>query len=326
VKKYLFIYLFAIVFISCKESKKGNDSMIMNESEAIVNEIDFPIIKVGKGPDALFLTPDKSFLYVANVEDSLVSVVDTKTEQVIKTIGAIKYPWGFTRLAESNLVAISAYDKQLVVVDFTSHTIVNERNFDTNLGGITSDKKGKYIYVISIKDNKVLQLNANTLKIIKTFATGKGPDGISISGDDLILFVTNTKDGTISVINVETQNQKIIETGGKPELIHSNKDNTLIYISNFFKNKIHIIDTEKGEIINEIENIITPEEAVLSEDEKLLYVVSFDLGELSVYDAITLEKLSITYKTGNKPIGVMPLANKLYVSNYGDNSITIINK
>ena len=28
-------------------------------------------IQVGKGPDAIFLTPDESYVYVANVEDTL---------------------------------------------------------------------------------------------------------------------------------------------------------------------------------------------------------------------------------------------------------------
>jgi YVTN family beta-propeller protein len=311
--------------VSCKENNKERDSAII-ESKAITKGVDYPVIKVGKGPDALFLTPNKSFLYVANVEDTIITVVDTQTDKVIKSINGIKYPWGFTRLAKSNIVAVSAYDKQLAIVDFTNHTIVNQKVFETHLGGISSDKEGKYIYVISIDDNKVLQLNSKTLTIINTFSTGKGPDGIGISSDDNTLFVTNTEDGTISVINIISNTHKIIETGGKPELIHYNRDHSLLYISNFLKNKIHIIDTKKGEIIKEIENVTTPEEAVLSEDEKLLYVVSFELGELNVYDPFTLEKQSITYKTGNKPIGVIPMENKLYVSNYGDNSISVINK
>ena len=324
-KIYISIFLFAIVMVSCKENKKETDSTIV-ESKVITQDTDSPIISVGKGPDALFLTPNSSFLYVANVEDTFISVVDTQTDKVVKSIDGIKYPWGFTRLAKSNLVAVSGYDKQLVIIDFTNHSIVNQKVFETHLGGIASDKEGKYIYVISIDDNKVLQLNSKTLKVINTFSTGKGPDGIGISSDDSTLFVTNTEDGTISVINTLSNTQKIIETGGKPELVHYNKDHSLLFISNFLKNKIHIIDTEKGGILKEIENVKTPEEAVLSKDEKLLYVVSFDSGELNVYDASTLEKQSITYKTGNKPIGVMPVGNKLYVSNYGDNSISIIKK
>ena len=324
-KKYIFIYLFSVVLVSCKEIKKESDTTSV-ENNTVEKKTRYPSIKVGKGPDALFLTPDMSFLYVANVEDTLISVIDTQTDKVLKNIGGIRYPWGFVQLAESNLVAVSGYDKQVAIIDFNNHTILKEKLFETHIGGITANKKGDLIYTISIDDNKVLQLDATTLNILKTFPTGKGPDGIGISGNDSKLFVTNTEDGSISVIDIETGKQSILKTGGKPELIHANKDHSLLYISNFLKNKIHIIDTEKGEIITEINNVVTPEEAVLSEDEKLLYVVSFDLGELSVYDASTLEKQLVTYRTGKKPIGSMPVGNKLYVSNYGDNSISIINK
>lgn len=309
---------------SCREKQKETVTTII-ESTTVKNDINSSILYVGKGPDALFLTPNKSFLYVANVEDTLISVIDTQKDKVIRDIEGIRYPWGFVQLAESNLVAVSGYDKQVAIIDFDNHTIVKEKLFETHIGGITANKKGDLIYVIAIDDNKVLQLDVTTLNILKTFPTGKGPDGIGISKNDSKLFVTNTEDGSISVIDIKTGKQSTLKTGGKPELIHANKDHSLLFISNFFGNKIHVVNTENGKIINEIENI-TPEEAVLSQDENLLYVVSFDLSEVHVYDAVTFEKQSITYKTGNKPIGVMPVGNKLYVSNYGDNSISIINK
>ena len=53
-------------------------------------------IPVGKGPDALFLTPNERYLYVANVEDSFISVIDTRTDKVVRTIDGTDYPWGFT--------------------------------------------------------------------------------------------------------------------------------------------------------------------------------------------------------------------------------------
>lgn len=324
-RKFFYILIVTALLASCKEKEKEN-VMTNIESNSLENNTNSSVVSVGKGPDALFLAPDKSFLYVANVEDTLISVIDTQTDKVLRNIEGIRYPWGFVQLAESNLVAVSGYDKQVVIIDFDNHTILKEKLFETHIGGITTNKKGDLIYVIAIDENKVLQLDATTLNILKTFHTGKGPDGIGISGNDSKLFVTNTEDGSISVIDIETGKQSILKTGGKPELIHSNKDHSLLYISNFFGNKIHIIDTEKGEIVKEIEGVKTPEEAVLSEDENILYVVSFDLSEVYVYDVVTLEKKSISYVTGNKPIGVMPVGNKLYVSNYGDNSISIINK
>ena len=323
--KFLYILIVVTLLASCKKKQEKSDTTII-ESNTVENNTNYSVVDVGKGPDALFLTPDKSFLYVANVEDTLISIINTQTDKVLKNIEGIRYPWGFVQLAESNSVAVSGYGKQVVTIDFNNHTILKKKLFDTHLGGITANKKGDLIYVIAIDDKKVLQLDTASLNILRTFMTGNGPDGIGISADDSKLFVTNTEDRNISIIDIKTGKQSILETGGKPELIHGNKDHSMLYISNFFGNKIHIIDTKSGEIVKQIENIKTPEEAVLSEDENLIYVVSFDLSEVYVYDAITLEKKPISYKTGNKPIGVMPVGNKLYVSNYGDNTISVINK
>ena len=70
-------------------------------------------ISVGKGPDALFLTPDENHLYVANVEDTFISVIDTRKDQVVRTIDGTDYPWGFTQLGKTNLVAVSGWVNSL---------------------------------------------------------------------------------------------------------------------------------------------------------------------------------------------------------------------
>lgn len=322
-KKWLPLLLLAIVLTSCGDKKKSTTNTELTVEKPVTDENAIP---VGLGPDALFLTPDKAFLYVANVEDSKISVIDTKTDKVTHSIEGIKYPWGFVRLGNTNLVAVSGYENQVVIIDFTSHKIIKEQTFKSHLGGITANKEGNLLFVINIDEAKVLELDANTLNTLKTYPTGKGPDGIGISANNKKLFVTNTEDGTISVIDLSSKKTTELKTGGKPELVHPNHDNSLLFISNFLKNKIHIVDSEKGEIIKELENIKTPEEAVPSEDGKLLYVVSFELSEVWVYDAITYKKLDIIYKTGSKPIGVLPVGNKLYVSNYNDNTVSVIQK
>jgi len=323
-KKLAFFGVFSLFLIYSCTSEVRNKKVT-----TIVKPIEKnKTIKVGKGPDALFLTPDEKYLYVANVEDNFISVINTKTEKVDGKIEGIKYPWGFTRLGKTNIVAVSGYDKQIALIDFSNHKIVKQKKFKENLGGITSTKDGKYIYVIETGKNRALKLNAGSLKILNTYKTGNGPDGIGISKDDSKIYTTNTKDGTISVINVKTKKTKILNVGGgKPELVHYNKDHSLLFISNFKLNKIHIINTETDKIIHELTALSSPEEAVLSKSEKLLYLVNFGAKKVFVYNAGTYQKLDKEYSVGNKPIGVMPALNdtKLFVSNYGDNSVSVIN-
>lgn len=324
-KIQFFGFLVLLILGGCsKEQPQKDVESKQPPKEAVQN--DGKTIKVGKGPDALFLIPDEKFLYVANVEDNFLSVIDTKAEKVVGKIEGIKYPWGFTRMDNSDLVGVSGYDKQIVIINFKEHKIIKEKKFDNNLGGITSTKDGKYIYVIETGKNKALKLDANSLEILDSYNTGNSPDGIGISKDDSKIYTTNTKDGTISVIDTKTKNSSLLEVGGKPELVHYNHDRSLLFISNFKLNKIHIIDTNTDKIIHEIIDLKSPEEAVLSKSEKLLYVVNFDAKKVFVYDAINYQKLDKEYSVGNKPIGVISALNdsKLFVSNYGDNTVTVI--
>lgn len=283
-------------------------------------------IPVGKGPDALFLTPYENYLYVANVEDTVISVIDIHSDVVVQTIDGVNYPWGFTRLGTSDLVAVSGWDKGIDVIDFTSHKIIRQKRYEENLGGIVSSHDGNTIFVVATESNKILKANAATLEVEDEFLTGNGPDGIGISKDGSKLYVTNTKSGSISIIRIADKNTKTIEVGGKPELIHYNHDHSLLYISNFFENKVHIIDTENDEIVHEIMGLNGPEEAVLSASGKRLYVVNFNTSKIFVYDGNSYRKLTEEYDVGAKPIGLVTTDNdeKLYVTNYGDNTVSMI--
>ncbi len=313
-----FLFILLVSLNACKQTEKKQVDSEVNNSESIA-------IKVGKGPDAMFLTPDQQKIYIANVEDTTISVINTQTDQVEKIISGVRNPWGFSRLGNTNEVAVSAYDKQIVVIDFTKDEIVRQKDFDSPLGGIVTSKDGKDIFVIAIDAKKVWKLNAQTFKIIDTYDTGNAPDGIGLSADESNIYVTNTEDGTISIINAKTQKSKLLNTGGKPELVHSNRDRSLLFISNFLENKMHIIDSDKGEIIHEITGFDGPGEGVPSPNEDKLYVVNFNISKVLVYKMEGFEKLEQEYSTGNKPIGIIPLDNKLYVTNYGDNSVSVIN-
>ena len=317
----VFYIALSITAIATIVFARGLKNVVLAKNTKINN------VSVGKGPDALFLTPDEKFLYVANVEDTFISVIDTKEDKVIKMIDVTNYPWGFTRLGNSKFVAVSSWDKGIDIIDFTKHEVVQSKSYEYNLGGIISTKDGKHIFVVAPEKNKAFKIDANSLDIVDEYETGDGPDGIGISKNDKKIYTANTKDGTISIINLDDKSSRVIKTGGKPELIHSNHDKTKLFISNFFKNLVHILDTENDKVIKEINGLDGPEEAVLSKSEKVLYIVNFNSSKVYTYDAFTYEKLDKEYSVGNKPIGIAPADNgtKLFISNYGDNSITVIN-
>lgn len=318
--QFVIMSLLLVTASACDSIKSESEQKI---SSLQVNQLD---ISVGSGPDAMFLTPDGKKLYIANVEDSSISVISTTSDKVVASISGIHNPWGFSQLGKSNEVAVSGYDKKLAVIDFSTDQVIREKSYMSHLGGIIVDRTGQYLYVVAIDEKKVVKVDANTLDSLDSYNTGNGPDGIGISKDNQKVYVTNTEDGTISIINTISKTTSIINTGGKPELVHGNHDHSLLYISNFKNDKIHIINTVTDSIIHEINGLDGPEEAVPNNKNDELYVVNFNLAKVYVYEIPSYKKLDNEYSTGNKPIGIIPVNDKIYVSNYGDNSVSVITK
>ena len=82
----VFYIALSITAIATIVFARGLKNVVLAKNTKINN------VSVGKGPDALFLTPDEKFLYVANVEDTFISVIDTKQDKVTKQIDGVDYP------------------------------------------------------------------------------------------------------------------------------------------------------------------------------------------------------------------------------------------
>ena len=89
---------------------------------------------------------------------------------------------------------------------------------------------------------------------------------------------------------MDDKSKKILNTGGKAELVHTNHDRSKLYISNFNNILVHIIDTEKDVIIKDIKGLEGPEEAVVSKSGKVLYIVNFNSSKVLTFDTDSFEK------------------------------------
>jgi YVTN family beta-propeller protein len=278
-------------------------------------------IPVGKGPDALFLTPDEEYLYVANVEDTLVSIISTREDRTVRTIGSMKYPWGFAALEHSTEVAVSTYGGEIVIVDYQTHHVTRRINLNQPLGGIASFDGS--IYVVLTDSNRVARIDAASLERIDTYSTDMGPDGIAVSQDGGRLYVANTISGTISVIDTRSHATRSLGVGGKPELVHLSDDGRFVFVSNFTLNKLHILSTSADTVLHEIKGLNGPEEARMEYD-RILYVVNYENSTILTFDS-TWTQTPGTYHSGKNPIGVVisKLHKKMYVTNYGSHDVSV---
>lgn len=117
-------------------------------------------IPVGNQPNNLLLSANESLLYVANGNSDSVSVIDTKSDRVIRTISLAR-PGDRYQGANPNSLALSPDEKTLYVT----------------LGGESA------VAVVNLRRNRVEG----------RIPTGWYPNSVSVSGDGKKLYVVNAK-------------------------------------------------------------------------------------------------------------------------------------
>ncbi len=120
-------------------------------------------IPVGAQPNKAILSPDQSRLYIANGNSDNVSVIDTKTNQVVDTIP----------LYRKN-------DEE-------------EKYKGANPNSLALSPDGKTLYVTLGGENAVAVVNLSNRRVIGRIPTGWYPNSVSVSADGRKLFVVNAK-------------------------------------------------------------------------------------------------------------------------------------
>jgi YVTN family beta-propeller protein len=180
-------------------------------------------IKVGEEPRRLLLSPDGSRLYVSNGEERFVSVVDTKTNQTVSKIRTGRDPRPMIFSPDGKFIIIGNVSDDTVQFVKPGETepefVVGVPRSPQRLLAVPSKQAlfaiGRVDSVISI-----LEFRADNKEYGRTVATipvGRAPWGMALSAAGDCIYVTNTADSTISIIDLRLMRPLFtIPTGKSP--------------------------------------------------------------------------------------------------------------
>jgi YVTN family beta-propeller protein len=157
------------------------------------------------------------YAYVANQNSSTVSVIDTATGAVVSTIGVGPQPGGVAVTHDGTELWVVAQN-EIDFIDTATNTVKGSLLFDYQLAccvapnSIVFSPKDKRAYMVLNQTNStgttslgaVLVFERNEKELVETIPVGRFPDSIAINPQGTKLFVTNSFDGTVSVIDVRT--------------------------------------------------------------------------------------------------------------------------
>ena len=118
------------------------------------------------------------------------------------------------------------------------------------------------------------------------------------------IWVSNEKDDTISVIDIDTlEVVRTIPTGERPRGITFSKDHSVLYVCASDSDAVQVMDPETGEILHDLPSGEDPEQFVLHPDNRRLYIANEDDAITTVVDTET-RKVIAQIDVGIEPEGM----------------------
>lgn len=195
-----------------------------------------------------------------------------------------------------------------------------------------------YAYVTNPGEGAVYILDPLGSQSVLEIDVGGNPLGIAASPDGHHVYVTNSGNDTLSVIDTIEKKEVFgpsgpIQVGGYPVGVAVSPD-SLVYVANQKSDSVSIIRTSEDvfnyEVIEEIDVGTAPLGVAVSPDGRHVYVTNFGEDTLSVIDTIEQKEVfgpfSGRIKVGGRPIGVAvsPDGQFIYVANHRDDTVSVI--
>lgn len=317
-KPCFFLLLFLVNLIAA-HSQDNKLILVVNKGSHSVSVLDPVALKeikripVGHAPHELTVSADGKLAYVANYGlpgyGNSISVVDLEAGKEIKLIstGALYRPHCI-KLKGDKLYFTSEATRSIAAFNLQKDSI-------TWLAG--TGQEGAHMLVITPDGNKLFVANrvSHTVSSIELgkeagpgtiqhIATGNRPEGIDISPDGKEVWVGNTGDGSVDIIDAATN--KIIQhiqVGKVPIRIQFTPDGKKVLISDSGAALVIVIDAASRKVLKKINAAGAPMGILVSTDNRKAYIACSNAGEVKVLDLQTMQ-FTGSIKTGEAPDGI----------------------
>ena len=156
------------------------------------------------------------------------------------------------------LLASCEFSGQLVKVDVASERVLGTLTLPEH-GSMPQDVKlspdGTIFYVADQTAGGIWEVDGDQMKVRGFLRTGAGAHGLYPSRDGRLLYVTNRRAGTISVVSFATR--KIVTTwtipgGGSPDMGGVTANGKVLWVSGRYSAAVYAISTRDGRLLAKI--------------------------------------------------------------------------
>ena len=192
--------------------------VVANKAEATASLINLEsgevvaTLPTGEGPHEVGISPNGQFAIVTNYGRSGTSgqsltLIDISSASIVKTIdlGEYRSPHGVEWLDDARVAVTVEKNQALIVVDVEKATVSSAIKTDQQVSHMVAlDPARQRAYTSNMGSGSLTVLDLETGERIENIKTGTGAEGLTVSGKDGQIWVTNREDDTITVLDGET--------------------------------------------------------------------------------------------------------------------------
>ena len=192
-----------------------------------------PPITVGGGPDGMIVTGGK--LFVANNNTNDVTVIDTTTNAVIKTIPVGSIAADVAATPDGKTVWVTNFgDGTVQPIDVATLTAGTPIKVGSQPERLTVSPDGSQLWVANQGDGTVSDIDLATDTVTHTITVGAAPFGVAVTPDNSKVYVTNGGSSSVSVIDTATDAvSATIPVGSGPQYVQISPDGSTAYVADF---------------------------------------------------------------------------------------------
>lgn len=309
-KKISALLLAGLLFTaSC--SSNTNVPVTTNVSTAN-NAITTQNINVGKVPHGIGYTA--GFVYNSNIGDKTVSVIDTKTDKVVKTVNFEGTPGYVKAFHDGKYIIITDTEKNKInIIDPSQdHKIIQQIDLSSTPDKILISEDDLKVFVSLPNQAKLAQLNftdrtkAPEIKYLNTGNVLADEEHRALALDKEWLLIPNSADNDVSLLNIEKNTIKPLKDGNNPGTVGIGSIDgqpKVAIIGNKASNTITLfdIDSDNKTTLSDVGN--SPTETLVIPQLKRAFITMAGSNEVSVID-YSSKKLVAKVPTGKRPVHI----------------------